>query len=157
MTLDRVSNLNIVSIHAPTRGATLNPNVLTFKFKFQSTHPHGVRHIQRLDITSCQCFNPRTHTGCDAGIMPMGYMDKVSIHAPTRGATPFNASNAVARSFQSTHPHGVRQRLLRGFREVADVSIHAPTRGATLPAIAHNRLALTGFNPRTHTGCDQTL
>ena len=35
------------------------------------------------------CFNPRTHTGCDSGLQ---FLDKfpwlVSIHAPTRGATP---------------------------------------------------------------------
>ena len=56
---------SLVSIHAPTRGATsyglgsLSPRL------FQSTHPHGVRR------------------GTDKKIL-CGY---VSIHAPTRGAT----------------------------------------------------------------------
>ena len=55
---------------------------------FQSTHPHGVRHG-------------------DFGRAAL--VVKVSIHAPTRGATIRNLSNL----------------LLFG------VSIHAPTRGAT--------------------------
>ena len=34
-----------------------------------------------------KCFNPRTHTGCDAQTIADFERDKVSIHAPTRGAT----------------------------------------------------------------------
>ena len=33
------------------------------------------------------CFNPRTHTGCDKRPLGQGRGAKVSIHAPTRGAT----------------------------------------------------------------------
>ena len=57
---------------------------------------------------------------------------KVSIHAPTRGATYKDASPAATlKTFQSTHPHGVRPILdfRRGYCQF--VSIHAPTRGAT--------------------------
>ena len=56
---------NKVSIHAPTRGATLNGLLCRFCARFQSTHPHGVR-----------LFNIIYHTH--------------------------------NRTFQSTHPHGVR-------------------------------------------------
>ena len=81
--------LDLVSIHAPTRGATtcilmtvlriccFNPRTHTgcdltgiFKtdaqLRFQSTHPHGVRHVYINDNSL--------------------WID-VSIHAPTRGAT----------------------------------------------------------------------
>ena len=34
-----------------------------------------------------KCFNPRTHTGCDNLKSIFRKIDKVSIHAPTRGAT----------------------------------------------------------------------
>ena len=58
---------NWVSIHAPTRGATVvghgDSRVL---YPFQSTHPHGVRHYKMVIAAAL-------------GI--------VSIHAPTRGAT----------------------------------------------------------------------
>ena len=34
--------------------------------KFQSTHPHRVRHIVQYDFwRQYHCFNPRTHIGCD--------------------------------------------------------------------------------------------
>ena len=35
----------VVSIHAPTRGATLHSLRDQLTDRFQSTHPHGVRHI----------------------------------------------------------------------------------------------------------------
>ena len=80
-----------------------------------------------------KCFNPRTHTGCDSRVrLVTGRPSKVSIHAPTRGATKpttlgfkflsvsihaptRGATNNVhhglyVEMFQSTHPHGVRQR-----------------------------------------------
>ena len=57
-------------------------------------------------------FNPRTHMGCDM-TLPM--------------------TRSLAKSFQSTHPHGVR---------LFDPSIC--------------RQPKTHFNPRTHMGCDPT-
>ena len=55
----------LVSIHAPTRGAT--------------------RHFKVIGRS--RSFNPRTHTGCDTGVCPPPSPIAVSIHAPTRGAT----------------------------------------------------------------------
>ena len=55
-----------ISIHAPTRGATM----------YQSK----IRHIA-ID------FNPRSHEGSDWYIYKLSEMHKISIHAPTRGAT----------------------------------------------------------------------
>ena len=132
-----------VSIHAPTRGATLNTRETLFdNFKFQSTHPHGVRpkaskgswitlsvsiHAPTRGATlfvillldKSYCFNPRTHTGCDIvppipiiindGFNPrthtgcddiIAYKEVhsiVSIHAPTRGATPDSGDNLLVR------------------------------------------------------------
>ena len=164
-----------VSIHAPTRGAThlvvLRPVIYRFQsthphgvrptraflsftsILFQSTHPHGVRRLPFQVDKSISCFNPRTHTGCDLMLRVPQLLIQVSIHAPTRGATPSEQTivNLVQRfnprthtgcdplkidgikmhcSFQSTHPHGVRRNW----------------------AVCH--LVLYCFNPRTHTGCD---
>ena len=60
------------------------------------------------------CFNPRTHTGCDFIRSVKHLIVRVSIHAPTRGATRVNDTFCA-------------------YKEV--VSIHAPTRGATTFAI----------------------
>ena len=62
----------MVSIHAPTRGAT-------------STTWKGI-------IRGCG-FNPRTHTGCDQFRVMSTLRVKVSIHAPTRGATKVKLGN----------------------------------------------------------------
>ena len=54
-----------VSIHAPTRGATKLFDIFRSAYGFQSTHPHGVRRNACKQFTPENCFNPRTHTGCD--------------------------------------------------------------------------------------------
>ena len=168
----------MVSIHAPTRGATVlsrsgirpmvsfNPRTHTgcdkfllvhnlFSLMFQSTHPHGVRHICTLEPLPPSGFNPRTHTGCDT-IKAMRKRKRYR--------------------FQSTHPHGVRRTQIILILMCNDVSIHAPTRGATLISLGYLFAVATWFqsthphgvrllvqfvftfgncfNPRTHTGCD---
>ena len=99
-----------VSIHAPTRGATELNNLLADLMRFQSTLPHGERRGRGLPRAASGCFNPRSHTGSDLHFFRIvTQRPRVSIHAPTRGATVFGQFVGVA--FQ--------------------VSIHAPTRGAT--------------------------
>ena len=100
---------------------------------FQSTHPHGVRPQQFTGLTGNECFNPRTHTGCDKEVardVPGG--EGVSIHAPTRGATiavrPRLHSDVV--SIHAPTRGATLARQEDG--GVPGVSIHAPTRGATL-------------------------
>ena len=122
-------------------------------FMFQSTHPHGVRLYHFIFCFFDECFNPRTHMGCDTIQLRSHALDIVSIHAPTWGAThhsfrgvnlniSFNprthmgcdfisatCSRCTVR-FQSTHPHGVRPEKIRRYTQYS------------------------GFNPRTHMGCD---
>ena len=78
---------------------------------------------------------------------------RVSIHAPTRGAThqiPTSLPGVVVSIHAPTR--GATDRGSLDYN-VEEVSIHAPTRGATvnLAQIEPNN---KGFNPRTHTGCD---
>ena len=55
---------------------------------FQSTHPRGVRPRAVQRVLLQQCFNPRTHAGCDIdAALETWQKVVVSIHAPTRGAT----------------------------------------------------------------------
>ena len=126
-----------------------------------------------------KCFNPRTHTGCDFIRSVKHLIVRVSIHAPTRGATCVKSIFPYIWSmFQSTHPHGVRRFIQLSYTiSSPKVSIHAPTRGATstrdrrfikrMFQSTHphgvrqqeNGLILfkACFNPRTHTGCDLWL
>ena len=77
---------------------------------FQSTHPHRVR------LADIQQYISRL---------------RVSIHAPTQGATSVNCRNSGPFKFQSTHPHRVRPHYLSWVHMIGIVSIHAPTQGAT--------------------------
>ena len=123
---------NTISIHAPTRGATLRRDSKTFYYLY---------------------FNPRSHKGSDdyVGMVsgdhqisihaptrgatstshPLRHHSQISIHAPTRGATRLLAVPVITSTFQSTLPQGERHN--RPMMHICSVyiSIHAPTRGAT--------------------------
>ena len=78
---------------------------------FQSTHPHGVR--------LWSVVKPKEE-------------EKVSIHAPTRGATTWSL---------------IRRSLTKGFNPRTHT-------GCDLQSEKHPLRIPFGFNPRTHTGCD---
>ena len=99
---------------------------------FQSTHPHGVRQRQWHIPCPLACFNPRTHTGCDReAAESIEAVTRVSIHAPTRGAT-FCVGSQIA--------------LLRSFNPRTHTGCDASPKT--------RRAGSSRFNPRTHTGCD---
>ena len=100
----------LVSIHAPTRGAT---------------------QLCDQDNVRAERFNPRTHTGCDLATGVIAHNLKVSIHAPTRGATErwYAIHDGITVSI-----HAPTRDATRDFGSICNllrVSIHAPTRGAT--------------------------
>ena len=101
-----------VSIHAPTRGATIPTALHSASYSvFQSTHPHGVRPTRILGVE---------------------FVTIVSIHAPTRGATrPKSATRTRISRFNPRTHTGCD---CRPWWRVQ------PIDGC--------------FNPRTHTGCD---
>ena len=147
----------IISIHAPTRGATsreyknraasyyFNPRTHTgcdvvWKIQyfdgslFQSTHPHGVRLLEPYTIKQYEGnFNPRTHTGCDGHpAIKVTRSQMISIHAPTRGATAQGNTNFLLCLYFNPRTHTGCD-CYRCY-------------------ICCQRRY---FNPRTHTGCDQ--
>ena len=117
----------MISIHAPTRGATQQRYV-------KNRHSNISIHAPTRGATQ------------DLGEIIL--RDAISIHAPTRGATYtikqlFNRR----RTFQSTLPRG--ERLYRSFDEQeVRISIHAPTRGATA-ILAKNSLSFSAKNHKT--------
>ena len=172
----RLGHPQVVSIHAPTGGATTRLATLATcpsfnsrahggrdkygdavslqRWTFQFTRPRGARPVKRH----------RTDT-----------LVVVSIHAPTGGATHPSLQQNIGRSFNSrahggrdclrlgvclwhkrfqfTRPRGARPAPpRRGFRPPR-VSIHAPTGGATWSA-ATRRSSASRFNSRAHGGRD---
>ena len=102
--------IDIISIHAPTRGATIASHKVAMLFMY---------------------FNPRSYKRSDGLGHTVYDCTVISIHAPTRGAT--GGSKMTEKE--------------------AIISIHAPTRGATCfaAAIAFSR---SYFNPRSYKRSD---
>ena len=105
----RTSTIKEVSIHAPTRGATifLFSSFLLFLCFNPRTH-EGCDFSCPFARLCYTCFNPRTHEGCDECGINLYVREIVSIHAPTRGATLMGFHKVHNKAFQSTHPRGVR-------------------------------------------------
>ena len=168
-----------VSIHAPARGATHKHRISCQRYHaFQSTLPHGERHMtslctyvyglmfqstlphgERLShvwrrVAIINRFNPRSRTGSDRPCRSgSSGVHRVSIHAPARGATAVCVEYRLLIMFQSTLPHGERHREPLSQILHIRVSIHAPARGATdrvNSALQRDQC----FNPRSRTGSD---
>ena len=79
-------------------------------------------------------------------------MVNVSIHAPTRGATEDRTKLNQDKTFQSTHPHGVRQKRFASI--IIKDGFNPRTHTGCDFCVVQIRQIWESFNPRTHTGCD---
>ena len=144
-----------ISIHAPTRGATLrrreqtkqirdfNPRshegsdtiagtATTSRIRFQSTLPRGERPAElRNSPVHLRNFNPRSHEGSDIEFIYGFLRPEISIHAPTRGATSGLKLFSYVQCNFNPRSHEGSDALLRMNDNDIMISIHAPTRGAT--------------------------
>ena len=108
---DYTFEVTLISIHAPTRGATKVACYLATLIKFQSTLPREERPVRRYSLPLISVnFNPRSHERSD------------NIQ---------NLTFALTKRFQSTLPREERPLLFVSFIRLTTISIHAPTRGAT--------------------------
>ena len=165
----------LISIHAPTRGATQATRIGLFISKFQSTLPREERHAngrfapkgrdfnprshERSD--RCKCgnlmqvsnFNPRSHERSDGRQHVSCLLCIISIHAPTRGATPMPTVGSCFFIFQSTLPREER-RGLPG-RMPLDCNFNPRSHERSdwcLPMVL--RAMSSYFNPRSHERSD---
>ena len=121
----------IISIHAPTRGATL-----------------AVQFVQRLYGISIHAPTRGATTNTVQGVTPTG----ISIHAPTRGATKILRHTPKGKQFQSTLPRGERHVVGIPFKGIWDFNprSHEGSDNSN-PSLSAVR---TYFNPRSHEGSD---
>ena len=101
---------------------------------FQSTLPRRERPDILLYICSLyRDFNPRSHEGSDevaGGVY--GIQDRISIHAPTKGATLFLWQSAIQFNDFNPRSHEGSDVVTADLIALTTViSIHAPTKGAT--------------------------
>ena len=121
-----------ISIHAPTRGATLLTATSTLARKISIHAPTRGATNQEFFHFPVYCdFNPRSHTGSDWAELPISDNDLISIHAPTRGATnQWHTCSSKSRISIHAPTRGATSiQILKA--PSPDISIHAPTRGAT--------------------------
>ena len=121
----------VISIHAPTRGAT----------SLKATE-------YKLSID----FNPRSHERSDNYIPDEFKSYIISIHAPTRGATMTSDETGMVAIFQSTLPREERRWLFA-------TAVLPFEFQSTLPREERQTLYLQGFadyyfNPRSHERSD---
>ena len=114
---------------------------------FQSTLPREERQFKLCKVCILiGDFNPRSHERSDNPLIYKALRAIISIHAPTRGATPTAAHWYYSFVFQSTLPREERP-LASSFTPlmIAEISIHAPTRGATfcgVPQISGHKISI---------------
>ena len=102
---------NLVSIHAPTRGATC---------------------VLKIPLPDVDVSIHAPTRGATIFLLRFISRERVSIHAPTRGATLILSTIlSWEQEFQSTHLQEVRLQIRCKVSSDCKVSIHAPTRGAT--------------------------
>ena len=148
------TSLCLVSIHAPTWGATCKPSL----------------------INACKdSFNSRTHMGCDSNSLTSSPNGSWFQFTHPRGVRPISRQAIVSKpSFQFTHPRGVRHQHPfekhdykrfqfthpRGVRHLHSLCVvrrkwfqFTHPRGVR-PGRRDIKKNGLGFNSRTHVGCD---
>ena len=146
----------IISIHAPTKGATLMPKKSIDTLAKISIHAPTKGATTSIAASNCELMIISIHAptkGATICSIPYSLFLRISIHAPTKGATcPYlqmcthlfhfnprshegsdlisSSLSVLIKVFQSTLP---RRERLNGINATQSelISIHAPTKGAT--------------------------
>ena len=145
----------MVSIHAPARGATFSGAAAASKLKRFNPRARAGRDV----ASDCRrdrpvCFNPRARAGRDNRLPFAVQLQAWFQSTRPRGARPTKGRYKWSSStFQSTRPRGARLRQ-EPKRHERPVSIHAPARGATTGTVQRPR-SCKCFNPRARAGRDR--
>ena len=128
----KVVYINVISIHAPTRGATIT---CTKARTITAISIHAPTRGATIITRTCQC--------------PVS----ISIHAPTRGATKQYTSRFRIRKFQSTLPQGERHCSFIFSTSFSAFQSTLPQGERLLKDTRQIQLDCY-FNPRSHKGSD---
>ena len=81
-------SIRLISIHAPTRGATIERRHCWYRsINFNPRSHEGSDPVYVTEFNAALDFNPRSHEGSDVPHHKIKRYHIISIHAPTRGAT----------------------------------------------------------------------
>ena len=151
---DKFTTYNIISIHAPTGGATCAVLEYLCLYSFQSTLPQGERPILTFDTSDQSKFQSTLSQG--ERRKAVGWLNKkldISIHAPTGGATIFFVSMvSVLYNFNPRSHRGSDIRILGLcclLKHFNPRSHRGERHRAGILSFHHNY-----FNPHSHRGSD---
>ena len=121
-----------ISIHAPTKGATLMPGIMEVQYRFQSTLPRR----ERL-----------------GGVIVMMKYIPISIHAPTKGATMAYEKRSASEVYFNPRSHEGSD---HGTRRTGDNNpdFNPRSHEGSDPNMPRSERAGVYFNPRSHEGSD---
>ena len=125
-------HLALISIHAPTRGATIQQNRLIILIQFQSTLPRGERQFIAPATGATYLFQstlPRGERPSGSAISDVGMQFQSTL---PRGERPCVRINGTVYPYFNPRSHEGSDLCESGFPLSFFISIHAPTRGATL-------------------------
>ena len=78
----------VISIHAPVKGATLGQYREQAVFDISIHAPvKGATLYSLISMNTDRNFNPRSREGSDVLLSPFPTVQRISIHAPVKGAT----------------------------------------------------------------------
>ena len=124
-----------ISIHAPTNGATdTNRHQLNASNRFQSTLRRTERLTHALTTAIIRVFQSTLRRTERPWLLSVSTkVSRISIHAPTNGATTENQgkTNTSSISIHAPTNGATSLQLIKEYREF-NISIHAPTNGATI-------------------------
>ena len=145
--------MKMISIHAPTRGATCNSIRPLCIYEFQSTLPREERLSSRKEKGLYKDFNPRSHERSDNLFLKQWISTRnfnprshersdtakcsVICHQEFQSTLPREErpdrhdQTDICCIFQSTLPREERPCQELQIDDLKNISIHAPTRGAT--------------------------
>ena len=132
----------------PREGRLLGRSIDDNNKEFRSTPPREGRQVMPSCSSRCSSFDPRPHARGDGGESGHEARHGVSIHAPTRGATP-SMSNAInPRLFRSTPPREGRRARGCWTRRTSSFDPRPHARGDVFCSI--HRGIVCSFDPRPH-------
>ena len=148
---------NVISIHAPARGATLNLYKKNHHIQFQSTLPRGERQCTPFFLLQCfTYFNPRSREGSDAFCSQQFAKLHFDFNPRSReGSDALHQCKAHNQQiFQSTLPRGERRISLMYF--YVHRNFNPRSREGSDRQSPFYRNMGANFNPRSREGSDPT-
>ena len=146
--------MTVISIHAPTKGATNNVSDEIDQIIFQSTLPRRERLFRLVNFFLDRIISIHAPTkGATRSEIMADYITVISIHAPTKGATATQERKATQENFNPRSHEGSDHFTIYLLAFFLDFNPRSHEGSDTLLDDISKRFP--DFNPRSHEGSDK--